>query len=388
MARMHTKKKKEKSSSKGKGKFSYNRSPDSVRKRAQQSGSNRDSFISDKYKTFRPADGQNHIRILPPSWEDAEHFAYDAFVNYGIGSDESAFLSLSAMLGEDDPIAEERQRAEKEGDVEYADTLKPVKRPLCFIIDKSAKKREQTPLIWPMPWTFDRDIAVLMTDKRSGEVLPIDDLEEGYDIFFEKTGKGLKTRYQGLEIDRESSPAVDDDDKMEEIEEFLLENPLPECLVFHDYDHIAKVFSGGGKPAKRSSKGASEPSWEDIHEMDFEALEALIEEQDLDIDSEDFDEEEELADQICDELGIKKSKKGKASKKSSSSKLRKMREEEEDDDSDDDDDDDDDEEDDSDDDEDDDEDEDEDEEEKPRRRRTSTKKDRSKPKRSAKRKRR
>lgn len=324
-------KKKSRDSGKGSKRFSYNRTAESVKRRAEQSGGNRDGFIKDEFKVFKPGE-HNHIRILPPTWEDADHFAFDAFVNYGIGPDNSQFLSLSRMKDEDDPIAEERKNAEREGDIDYAESLKPTKRPTCYVIDRNAE--DEGVMVYPMPWTLDRDIAALMIHKRSGEVIPIDDPEEGFDVFFDKTGTGMKTRYIGVEIDRDDSPIFEDADDLDEILEWLEENPLPECLNFYDYEYISKVFDAETAKAKsaKDSDGEEEEeeegdnySWDEVHDLRLRKLENLVEDEDLNLDSDDYDELEEFADAICEELDIEKPRKKKKRERKSGSDKKRMK---------------------------------------------------------------
>ena len=95
-----------------KGKFKYrSRGAESYRERAKQQGGNRDTFIKSGVKVFSPRDGLNSVRILPPTWDDAEHYGYDVFANYQIGADKNQYLSLSKVYDEEDPIEEERKAA-------------------------------------------------------------------------------------------------------------------------------------------------------------------------------------------------------------------------------------------------------------------------------------
>ena len=132
-----------------------------------------------------------------------------------------------------------------------------------------------------------------------------------------------------------------------------MDNPLPDQLNYFDYDHIAKVFNGGGAhkerdrgerdasdreeprgrdsrgndrdaprsrdrdesedrgrsgraaPAK-SSRASEEPSWDSIHEMTGDELEDLIDQENLDINPDEAKSDEDLADWICEEMKIKK----------------------------------------------------------------------------------
>jgi hypothetical protein len=212
-----------------------------------------DRFVKDDIKTWVPKDGVNILRILPPTWKDPEHYGFDIYVNYGVGADRQAYLDLDKMLGKPDPIAEERAKALRDGDEQYAKDLAPKRRCGVWIIDRDAEKEGVQ--FWAMPWTIDADIAKLTTDKRTGEVLNIDDPENGYDIEFEKVGKGRNTKYEAVAIARRSSPLGS-----KKWLEFALDNPIPDQLVYHDYEHIAKTFGGGGSHRGRDN--------EDDHDSD------------------------------------------------------------------------------------------------------------------------
>lgn len=308
------------------GGFKYQRrDPDSVKKRGDQGGGDYDKFLEDSVKMYKPHDGDNIIRILPPTWEGAEHFGLDIYVHYGIGADSQSYLCADKMKAEQCPICDERARAVKDGDQEYADKLKPVKRVLVYLIDRNEEK--EGVIAWSMPWTIDRDLCKLVVDKRSGEVLPIDDPENGYDIEFERKGKGDRTQYIGLSIARRDSDLGNT-----KWLQFIQENPLPTVLHYYDYDHIVKAFGGKvegfedrGNPRKtdldreqdaglrevetrgnrdRSRNKDSELSWDSIHEMTFDELCSIIDGERLKIIPDESKNDEELADWICEDMNI------------------------------------------------------------------------------------
>jgi gp32 DNA binding protein like len=309
------------------------RSAEDARKRSSQNANDYDKILVDGIKMWKPNDGDNRIRILPPTWEGASHFGLDIFVNYGVGPDRQSYLCLAKMKGEPDPIDEERQQARKDGDEDYAKELTAKKRTLVYLIDRDHEKEGVQ--AWAMSWTIDRDIVKVSVDKASGEVLPIDHPEDGYDVEFEKKGAGLRTEYLGVAIARRSSPLG----KSEWLD-FAMDHPLPDQLNFFDYDHIAKVFGGGGahkeksrddragggrddrdskpsrsrdddrderKPARgREPEKNDDPTWDSIHEMTGDELEDLIDQEKLDIDPKEAKDDADLANWICDEMKLSK----------------------------------------------------------------------------------
>jgi len=181
--------------------------------------------------------------------------------------------------------------------------------------------------MYAMPWTFDKDIATQSMDPRTREFLYIDDPDEGYDVYITREGQGARTKYT-VRIARNPT-SVDLDDT---IIDLLEKNPLPECLQFHDYEHIANAFSGkkvkkapeaeeseppkaAKKPEpKRESKPEPKqeepevelPTYAEVMEMDEDALFELIETLSLEVDTTTMESAEELQEAIINELGLEK----------------------------------------------------------------------------------
>lgn len=322
------------------------RAAEDAKKRSTMGGAgDYDKILKDHIKMWKPNDGDNRIRILPPTWRDAKHFAFDVWVNYGIGPDRGSYISLSKMKDEADPIAEELQRARdsaREGDKEdekYIKDLTPKRRELIYLVDRDNPKDGVQ--AWAMPWTLGRDIVRVSIDRETGEVLPIDDPENGYDVDFTKSGQKDRTEYGGVSIARRSSPLGRD-----EWLDFAIDNPLPDQLNYFDYDHIAKAFGAKGeqrekargrdddyddrRPSRDDDRGrgrddrgrdreeprgrgrepepkaADEVTWESVHDMTSSELDDLIEQEKLKIDPREAKDDEDLADWICEEMGLEK----------------------------------------------------------------------------------
>lgn len=334
------------------------RDASSVQKRSQMGNTDFDKILVDGVKSWTPADGGNIVRILPPTWDNAEHFGVDIFVHYGIGPDRQSYLCLNRMKGERCPICDERALALKDGDTAYAKDLEPRRRVLVYVIDRDAEKEGLQ--AWAMPQSVDQDLAKVSIDKRSGAVLPIDHPYKGYDIEFDREGKQKNTKYKGLMIARDSTE-LGDDRWLEEAEQA----PLPTILAYHDYDYIKSIFdAGGGQPAggddgrrdsgrdardaargddgrgdgrghdrggdvrggdrvregsdRNESRGAAtggqggghgaaaDPTWQEVHEMSSDELDRFVEDERLNLDPSTFKTDEDLADAICSEMGIPK----------------------------------------------------------------------------------
>jgi hypothetical protein len=343
-----------------------------VTKRSEARGAGDfDRILSDAVKMWSAASGNNCFRPLPPTWEGAKHYGLDIFVHYGVGPDRATYLCLQKMKGEPCPICEERARVLRndpsKDDEEYAKQLEPKARVLIYLVDRESEKDGVQ--AWAMPWGLDKDYCTLSEDKRTREIYEIDNPESGYDLEFRKSGEGKKTKYESPALSRRSSPLG----KSEWLD-FAVDNPLPSMLVYYDYDHIKRAFDGGGgqrsdrdgdsrdrgrgrdddrgrDDRSRDSRDREEPrgrdrdrdegsrdrdrdrgrdddrggrssrdeptlTWASIHEMTKRELEDLIDDQKLNVNPREAKDDDDLADWICEEMGLKKEE--RASRSSSS----------------------------------------------------------------------
>jgi hypothetical protein len=331
--------------------FQYRaRTAEQMAKRAHQSGGgSRDGFIHKDFELFQPKDGDNKIRILPPTWDDAEHYGYEVHVHYQVGADNTAYACPQRMRSQPCPICEARKELDKAGDEDEAKALLPRKRVLMFVIDRD--NEDKGPLLWSAPWTLDQDIAKAAFDDDGG-VLALDHPGEGYDVSFsrDQQGKNVPPKYTGVKIARKPSPLFDDEEAIEKVLQFVTEHPVPSCVVEHDYETIATAFEGrsdskkdkedakpSAKPAAKKPWGAPAapaapaaapakafgkkkpepepepeagdeqelPSWEDVHAMSEEDLQLFAGEAGVSFPEEaEFDSLSEAADYVCGELGI------------------------------------------------------------------------------------
>jgi len=315
---------------KPKSSFQYRpRTAAQVQSRINQSGTNREGFIKADYQTWAPKDGLNKIRILPGTWEGADHYGLDVFAHYGIGPDNSAFLCPMKMTKETCPVCEERER---ETDEDLIKEMRATKRVAMWIIDRAQESKG--PLLWCGPWTLDKDISAVSIDTETGEVVAIDHPDEGYDVHFTRSKKGADAtmvEYTGVMIARRASPIFDDEEVQADTLTFISQNPIPDTLLIQDYDHIQKIFGGASaapadgdgelksrKPSLRPKVGVKTakeeepepeadepPTWDEVHALDEDGLGELAEANAIEF-TEAFDSVEAVADFICEQLGIEK----------------------------------------------------------------------------------
>lgn len=240
--------------------FKYERrSEDSFQKQAEGGGGSWARVFKDQFKTFKCKEGDHRIRILPPTFEGAEHYALSMWVHSGVGPDRETFLCLNKMKQEPCPVCEEHRRAQREGgDEKYVYSLRPYERRLAWIINRAAES--DGPILYDMPYAkMDKMICAVAKDQETGEVLWIDDPDNGYDIFFNRKGTTQTgTVYSGHAPARRASSISLDEDQQQAWLEYITEHPLDSVLNFYSYEHIQSVFSGS-VPRKGKTEEDAEP---------------------------------------------------------------------------------------------------------------------------------
>jgi gp32 DNA binding protein like len=244
-----------------KGKFNYTRRDASVlKKRATQSAGMYDSIFKQEYPVFTPKVGESYrIRIMPPTWENNEHYGHELYVHSGVG--DQRYVCLNKMKGEECPPCEEEKDVKRGGsdkatkDAAYA--WKSKKSVIFWIIDR--EDEAAGPQLWKAVWMVDRDIVALSIDEHTNETLYIDDPDEGYDVEFKCTKKGEYSEITAIKIARKPSPLADDSRQQDEWLGYIQENPIPETFQYFDAAHIAEVMAGGKTRADKDEDDEDNP---------------------------------------------------------------------------------------------------------------------------------
>lgn len=234
-------------------KFKYQpRSVEQVEKRLNRTGGSFQSYIHDDYKVFRPAVGDNFIRFLPPTYDGAEHWGLEVHVHFGVGPDRGSVLCLNKMYNKRCPICEAQAAARKAGDEEGAKELAPRLQVLSWIVNM--KDTAAGPMLWGIGFRMDSDFIKLTKDRESGEILQIDNPEEGYNVSFQREGTTVtNTRYSGFQTSKKPSAIT------EAWLQYALDHPLPSVLVHRDYDEIEALFKGAATEDEAEKPAAKEP---------------------------------------------------------------------------------------------------------------------------------
>lgn len=244
----------------GGGSFHYQeRSVDQVRRQAERQTGRFDSPVKKDFDIWRCKGGENTIRILPPTWENPEHYAYRVWMHRFIGSDGSSYLCPRKMLGKPCAICDAERDARDAGEQEEAKDLAVAPQWACWMLDRDGDDPER-PQVFIMSDFMDKDIVSITYNSKRGDALRVDHPEEGYDLSIRRTGQGLKTKYSGYQFDREPTPALDDPGALADVLEFITANPIPDVLNFYDNSYLENVLQG---TTDRGSKDDDEPAADD-----------------------------------------------------------------------------------------------------------------------------
>lgn len=213
------------------------RTAEDVRRHATQKTSSFDNFFDGSVPTFKPKEGLNVIRFLPPTFGDETSYVYEIHAHYDIGPDHGAYICEQKMFNKPCAVCEDRG---KFSEAEQKD-LRPRKRYLAWVIDRSEERAG--PKLWDLSPSMDKDISAQCLD-RHGKITLIDDPENGHDVEFMRSGTRLDTDYTGHKIDRDPSPLHDDERLQDRWMGFVIEHPLDGMIILPDYDYVAKVFAG------------------------------------------------------------------------------------------------------------------------------------------------
>jgi hypothetical protein len=219
---------------------------DEAKALSERKGRGFDGLFVENTKFFKAKDGDNEIRILPPTWEGARHYSFEVKLHRDIGADKQTYLCLD-QDGSPEPgrcpiCAERRLLSQQRASQKELDELRAQSSNVIYLIDRN--KKDEGPMVWMISGRTDNEILAQSLIKRTQQYLPIAHPIDGYDVEFNRTGTGRGTKYQGFKVARTESPVTDDPDQLEEWMEFIETHPIPEILRFYEADRIRVVFRG------------------------------------------------------------------------------------------------------------------------------------------------
>jgi len=212
-------------------------SQEKMQKRAEMkdsrygSGARKGYLDNELYKSFIPRDGQNKLRIVPPlEVEQLEWYGMEVRFHRNVGLAKDYYLCLLRMGLGPCPICELQTKELWDEDADLAKTYYPDHRVLVWVCDLMADNPYKEVLLWSCPIGLAYDIHNVAQDKETGRFIDIMDPVKGAAVFFAREGKGLRTKYTGVQVGRSAVPLPDS------VASQL--KPFADLLVVPEYDEV------------------------------------------------------------------------------------------------------------------------------------------------------
>ncbi len=240
------------SASNNASKFGYQRrSLSDIDTKIIESSSSYKSYFIQKYKEFKPKEGENHIRILPPLGFNfpkhvTPHYGITLYMHFLMTSPKATIICPNkstdfrpSSIESKCPVCEDVSRLYATNQAEKVKTLriKAQKKTLVWMLDLK-NPSENTPLLFAIPSTLDLGFIKLCKDRSTGEIYNLDDPDAGFNIFFDKTKELGGTKYIG-EF-RDSRPTSVSPEHLQ----FVHDNPLPNLLMWRGYEELKSLYGG------------------------------------------------------------------------------------------------------------------------------------------------
>lgn len=225
----------------GKVGFKYQpKSIDFIRSKATRYGdSNKDSMIKGEYPIFTPEQGTNKIRLLPTG----DYWGIPVYLHWiDVDGNGRPYLCPKKMANKRCAVCDEWRKAKADNDADYAKQLSYSIKLLVWMIDRA--KEADGPKLYMIPSGMEQNINGTAVDEETQEVLALDNPDEGYDIRFNKEGKGITTKYTAVLPARKATALSDDPEQKEAWLNYIMEHPLEKTLNVMDSDYLESVFRG------------------------------------------------------------------------------------------------------------------------------------------------
>lgn len=206
-------------------------------------------FIDDIMR-FIPKEGENCIRILqPPEWEKIKYYGFPLHHHTEVGPDDSwlicnirmqedlELIGMEGILKTDVCLHCEEQKNIWDEDEELAKTYYPSERRLIWVLDLYADgETEGEILLWNCAKSLAEEILGQSHKKGSDVYVDVSNPKTGRAVYFDRIGKGLKTKYKNIQIGDDEVPI--DSDLADEMQEF------EDILVFADEEEQRAMMEG------------------------------------------------------------------------------------------------------------------------------------------------
>ena len=264
-------------------------------------------YLNSDIKMFVPKEGENKIRIIQPlEVDDLGYYGREVHFHRGVGPMDHYYICLRRMRSQRCFICELQTSELWDEDPELAKTFYPDTRVLMWVLNLNSDDPDE-PLLWSCAKSLAESILGQSHKKETEVYTDVSHPTEGVPVFFDRKGKGLKTKYQNVQLGEEQT----------ELEESLLDeiDYFDNLIIWPEYDQVKAAYYGDEVEEDETSE----------HDDIPESVESSEEDQpDEDCFQKKFDEYEECDDcKWRDDCKPKKQKKEPKKQKKEAKKEKK-----------------------------------------------------------------
>ena len=218
---------------------------DRAYKKATQRGVD---YLETEVPLFKPRDGDNCIRWVPPLEDDkvVNHpLGVVLLVHYIEGFGSIVSPKSFGDRATNDPIDNVKREILKI-DPELEELIRTGRRVIGHILDLDADDQGEYK-IWPAPITLVEEMIYATKNRRLGNTYSLEHPDRGYPVVFDKVGEQRSTKYRSVQLDRDEFPL--DDRLLDEIvylDEIIVRKSEDELQEIAD-KVLDSVGSGGGR---------------------------------------------------------------------------------------------------------------------------------------------
>lgn len=219
------------------------------------SGNTGRPYINPDVPMYVPADGANCIRIVDPiELIQLKVYFMDVFIHREVGYKNDYFLCDKEHGRGPCPMCELVTNDLWETDKELAKKYSPDMRRLIWVLDLQKPQEANILKLWSAPRTLSDEILTQSRRPDLNIYLDIAHPQQGVPVFFNRSGKGLRTKYTGVQLGQQPYP-IGDDIAFQRFE-------FNDILMWHTYDEFAAAMNiqgSGGAPTSYATDSAAPP---------------------------------------------------------------------------------------------------------------------------------
>jgi hypothetical protein len=196
-------------------------------------------YLKPEVVTYKHRSGSSANRFRAMAYSDVASFVFYLMVHRGIGPNEDSFVCLAQQLKKPCPICEDIRAQMNQGI-----TAKQINDqglwPKCRLIMQGVDRHEEEKgvMVADIPeYKCDDAIVSAVQDDITGEVLPVTDPEEGFDLLWDYDPQAKYSMPENIKLSRQSTPLdVSFYDQIKEPNDLIL---------WPEYDEVKEAYFSG-----------------------------------------------------------------------------------------------------------------------------------------------